>query len=117
MPLRILERKVECKEGKEVYNNTNKSIAGMKKYLKQKELIEADNIQQAKIQAEQRAFLMQQVMRSQKVQNQQSAQSKTFSTDLNGNTVLVKEINANNLKDLDCNYTGVKFTDLPVEVK
>jgi hypothetical protein len=49
MPLRILERKVECKEGKEVYNNTNKSIAGMKKYLKQKELIEADNIQQAKI--------------------------------------------------------------------
>ena len=67
MPLRILERKIEFKEGAQTYADTNQQITSMKKYLKQKELIEADNIKQAKIQADQRAFLMQQVMRNQKV--------------------------------------------------
>ena len=44
LPLNVLERKLETKEGKKTYENTNNVIQSMKKYLKQKELIEADNL-------------------------------------------------------------------------
>lgn len=40
--------------------------------------------------------------------------AKTFSTDINGNTIIVREINTNKLKDLDSNYTGVKYRDVLV---
>ena len=52
LPLSILERKLQTKEGNDTYDETNKVILGMKKYLKSKELIEADNKKTAKLQAE-----------------------------------------------------------------
>ena len=36
---------------------------------------------------------------------------KTFSTDLNGNTIIVNELNTNKLKQLDINFTGIKFEE------
>ena len=40
LPLNILEKKVELKEGKTQYSETNKQVKNFKKYLKQKELID-----------------------------------------------------------------------------
>jgi hypothetical protein len=58
LPLTILERKIEAFEGQEDYKDNIKTIASMKKYLKQKEVIEAENLEQARIQAEQRANIL-----------------------------------------------------------
>jgi hypothetical protein len=42
--LTILERKIETKEGLPTYEKTNEIIFGTKKTIKQRELIDADNI-------------------------------------------------------------------------
>jgi hypothetical protein len=102
LPPAILERQIERTEGDKTYADVNRTIHAMKKYLKQKQSTAEENKLHDTMQAEKRALFLQQVMRSQqeaqRKQNTSAYLMKDFSTDLNGNTIMVRDINANNLK-------------------